>query len=141
MTVLEDYQQLPLDGSFHDLIQPVYYRLHEDKILFALSIEAHHCNPAGICHGAVYMAMMDLCMGGAIGMATGKLEVTPTMTMNLNYLTLARVGETLFSQGQVLKLTKAVGFAQGIITATNAEGEDCGEKVIATGTFKLAAKS
>lgn len=127
----EGYQLLPEDGSFHDRLQPVYYRMEGDSLTFALNVQAHHCNPGGICHGAVFMAMMDLCMGGAISMRLKAFSMTPTMNMQLNYLTLAKQGDWLIAEGSVLKLTNTVAFAEGKIS----RGNDVINQ--ATGTFKL----
>ena len=59
-TVAEGFELYPSDGGFNDAIAPLYLKVTPSGTLFGLQVEKQHCNPMGICHGAVYMTLMEL---------------------------------------------------------------------------------
>ncbi len=129
----EGFAPFPLDDSFNDVFAPLYIAMDEDGPRIALKVERHHLNPMGICHGAVYMALFDIAFACIIGHSLGKFTGTPTININIDYLSASREGEWLFTNVQCLKTTNSVGFAQGVIR--------CGDELKASGSgvFKLPA--
>ena len=69
--------------------------------MFGLRVEPHHCNPLGIYHEAVIMAMMDIAFSGAIGHALGKYIVTPTINISL-------IMETHCTKNKFLQMAKTL---------------------------------
>lgn len=130
---LAGYTLIPRDGSFNDALFPLGFKVNEQgKFVFALQLEPRHCNPAGICHGAMYMALMDFAMAGAICSHLQMTTFTPTITMTLNYMGSARAGDILYAEGEVMRTTRTFAFTEARIHSDDGE-----LKVQATGTFRL----
>ncbi|MFT5032354.1 MAG: hypothetical protein ACI89D_000132 [Bermanella sp.] len=124
--VPEGFAAMPLDGSFNDAFAPVYFRMGEDGPKVGLKVEDKHLNPMGICHGAVYMALFDIAFACAIGHVIGKYTGTPTMNINIDFMTASKSGEWLIVDANCLKTTRTAGFTQGKIM--------CGDTVKASGS-------
>lgn len=108
---------MPLDGSFNDAFAPVYIRIDEHGPAVGLHVDRKHLNPMGICHGAVYMALFDIAFACAVGFKLGKFTGTPTMNINIDYMTASKEGEWLEVQAECLKTTRTAGYTQGRIVA------------------------
>lgn len=129
----EGFEPFPLDNSFNDAFAPLYISMTDDGPKVALCVQKHHLNPMGICHGAVYMALLDIAFASVIGHAMGKYAGTPTININIDYMSSTGEGEWLFTDVSCLKLTNSMGFTQGIVRG------DKGIKVSGNGVFKLPA--
>lgn len=128
----EGYTIVDRMGGFNDALYPIAYKANEQgKLVFALRLGPEHCNPAGICHGAVYMALMDFAMAGAICSHLNSFDFTPTVNMNLNYIAATRAGEILYAEAEVLRVTSAFVFTEAK-AFTDAE-----VKIQASGIFKM----
>ena len=129
----EGYELYPGDGSFNDACGPMYMKFEEgEPPRFAIKVEKHLLNPMGICHGAVYMALLDMAFPSVIGHAMGKYTGTPTMNININYLKLAKEGEWLFADAVCDKVARTAAFVHASVV--NQDGEI---KATATGVFKV----
>ncbi len=125
------FNLLPLDQSFNDAITPLYMALTNDGPKVALKVEKQHLNTMGICHGAVYMTMLDIAFAANVGHAIGKYTGTPTINININYMAASKEGEWLFVDAECHKTTRTMGFVQGVIRS------DSGIKVSGSGIFKI----
>lgn len=122
---------MPKLNNFNDTIAPVYLRLDKGGITAGLRVEEQHMNSMGMCHGAVYMALMDVALALNICHAVGKFFGTPTINITLDYLTAAKLGTWMEVETQVLKTTRNFGFAQALVRSEH------GIHLRASGTFKL----
>lgn len=125
------FHLMPKDGGFNDAISPVFMRISKDGFELALKVDQQHCNPLKICHGGVYMTMMDILLSTGICYKLNKFMGIPTININLNYMASSKQGEWIYGRSTAYKTTKTMGFAEGEIY------NDDGIKVSAQGIFKL----
>ncbi|ROS05321.1 uncharacterized protein (TIGR00369 family) [Sinobacterium caligoides] len=125
------FQPFPEDGGFNDALAPLFMRIDDDGMTLALLIDDQHCNPIGICHGAVYMCLMDIALNAAVCHDLGKYIGAPTITITLDYMASTKKGEWLYTSANSLKSTRSIGFAEGKVY------NDDGIKVRASGNYKL----
>jgi uncharacterized protein (TIGR00369 family) len=128
----DGYHPFSLDGGFNDALAPLYMKITDTGMSLALRLKKHHCNPMGICHGGVYMCLMDIALCAAVCHSAGKYTGMPTININLDYIAASKEGDWLFTEAQTLKLTNTIGFAQGRVVAA-----DGSINVSANGHFKL----
>lgn len=128
----EGYTVVPRQGGFNDALYPIAYKVNEQgKLVFALKIGPEHCNTASICHGAVYMSLMDFAMAGALCSHLNKRTFTPTVNMNLNYMAATRAGEVIYAEAEVLRVTNTFAFLEAKAFT------DSEVKLQASGIFRL----
>ncbi len=127
----DGFKLYPKDNSFNDAFSPLYVRMTDAGPQFGLRVEKNHCNPIGICHGAVLMGLMDIALSGSVCFAMGKYTGTPTISITLDYIAASREGDWIFAEVHAADLTRTMGFVNGIIKGSN------GNLVRASGCFKL----
>jgi len=105
----------PLD-SIIDGYAPVYFRQDGDGLLrLGFHVGPQHCNPRGHCHGGTWATMADVLMGINAGLVTGMGG--PTISMTLDYLEAAEVGQWIEGSARVLRQTPRMAFTECLFTA------------------------
>lgn len=84
----------------------------EGKAEVSLTVEKHHLNSQEIVHGGVLLSMMDLAMGAA---ASSYGSAVVTMDLQYRFFRPARLGETIYARGEVLKNGKTIVVSKGAI--------------------------
>lgn len=130
-TIPEGFTLLKSLGGFNDVVAPCYVRFRDKQIDFGFFVEPHHCNPAGNCHGGMLMTFVDIMFAGMVCSHLGKFAITPTMSINCDFVAGARKGDWLQSEMHFLHLTNSVAFVGGAIIGPG------GIVLRANGTFKL----
>ena len=125
------FSLFPLDGSFNDVFAPLYMAIDDNGPRIGLRVEKNHLNPMGKVHGAVYMGLLDIAFASAVCHNVGKYMGTPTISIDINYMTPSVEGEWLYTVAECLKTTKTMGFVTGSVCGAD------GVKVSAKGVFKL----
>lgn len=110
--------------------EPLFARETAESVHLAVEIREAHCNARGFAHGGLISALAD----NAMGLSTVRLArqqpgqeqaSAVTVTLALDYLDTARIGEWLEVQPSVLKLGRTLAFAECRVL--------CGERLIARG--------
>lgn len=127
----EGFVRYAKDQSFNDAISPLYLKVEDDKATVGLRLEKKHCNFMGFCHGGVMMTLMDIALSGAICCELGKYTSTPTVNISFDFMAGAKEGDWIYGDIQSVKLTRTMGFANGMIMGPN------GSVARASGCFKL----
>jgi uncharacterized protein (TIGR00369 family) len=70
------------------------------------------CNPAGLIQGGILCAMLDDTMGPAVFILTDGRLYTATISVTVNYLAPAKVGQ-IIGEATVVKLGSTVAFIEG----------------------------
>jgi uncharacterized protein (TIGR00369 family) len=106
--------------------EPLYSRRSEGQVEIGLRLAAAHCNSRGFVHGGVIAALADNAMGlafhAARSLAPGAGEANAgavTMTLTIDYLATAKIGDWLQITPRVLRAGGATGFVDALVT-----GED-----------------
>jgi uncharacterized protein (TIGR00369 family) len=113
------FKTVPLTpkGSFADVNGPLYVKVEDGKLFVGFRVEARHCNPANICHGGMMMTFADMLLGMGANFA-GKLgRFLPTVNMTSDFLAPSPLGAWVEGHAEVLRVTRNLVFAQGLITA------------------------
>ena len=112
---------------------PLYF-LHEGaKFRLGFRVEARHCNPMGICHGGMLATFADMLLPMGTVMQVKELHdrFLPTVSLQVDYIGPARLGDWVDGEMQVLRTTRAMVFAQGLVKSGGAIALRC------SGVFKI----
>ena len=116
--------------------EPLYARETGEAVQLAVEVREAHCNARGFAHGGFISALADNAMGLSVvrlaRLQPGQEEASAvTVTLALDYLDIARIGEWLELRPTVLKLGRSLAFAECRVV--------CGERLIARGnaSFKV----
>lgn len=101
--------------------EPLYARLTEDRTVLATRIREAHCNSRNMPHGGFLAALADNAMGMSVGVnlatarqATGGLV---TVSLGMDYLGQAKVGQWLEFDTDFVKLGRSICFAEATVRA------------------------
>lgn len=110
--------------------EPLYARETAEAVQLAVEVREAHCNARGFAHGGLISALADNAMGLSIvrlaRQQPGQEQASAvTVTLALDFLDTARIGEWLEVQPNVLKLGRTLAFAECRVV--------CGDRLIARG--------
>ena len=118
--------------------EPLYSRAGHRLLEIGTVLKAAHCNSRGFAHGGVIAALADNAMGLSYGEGRrhdgiGIREATGALTVSLalDYVATAKVGQWLQVSPRVLKAGRSMGFVDALITA---DGETIAR---ASATFRI----
>jgi uncharacterized protein (TIGR00369 family) len=111
----QGFTQCNQSKGFCEHIGPFYEKKSEQGIIRALTIDERHLNPEGIVNGGVVLSFMDYVIYRAIGDEIGHSIKFATINLNSNFLAAAKFGNTLIGTGKIIRKTKSVIFAEGLI--------------------------
>jgi uncharacterized protein (TIGR00369 family) len=105
--------------------EPLYSRKGEASVEIGFRATAAHCNSRGFVHGGVIAALADNALGLSVGAAMAGQGAPPpsglvTVSLTLDYLATARIGQWVSVAPRVLKAGRNLGFADAIISADDA---------------------
>ncbi|HYD43670.1 MAG TPA: PaaI family thioesterase [Phenylobacterium sp.] len=112
--------------------EPLYSRRTPDAVELGLLASTAHTNSRGFVHGGLISALADNAMGLSCSQATGRPANLVTVTLALDFLGPARLGQWLAIAPRVLKVGRALAFADALVTA---DGKTCAR---ASATFSIA---
>jgi uncharacterized protein (TIGR00369 family) len=112
---------------------PLYF-LHEGALFkLGFRVEPRHCNPMGICHGGMLATFADMLMpvGAIMTVPAVQRHFLPTVSLQIDFIGPARVGDWVEGEMQVLRTTRSLVFAQGLVRSGDAVVLRC------SGVFKI----
>lgn len=101
--------------GFSQHVGPFYQRDYKGHIQRALPVDQRHLNPEGVVHGGVLTTFMDYVIYRAIGDQIGHKIQFATINLNCQFLAAGKSGECLLGEGKIVRQTKSVIFAEGVI--------------------------
>ena len=106
------------DETFNDVAGPLYIKPHEGGQP-SLGFLAHkkHCNFVGMVHGGCLMTFTDIALQGAVCEALGKYTSTPTINMNINFVSAAKEGQWIEAHITELTMKRTMAFITASIKA------------------------
>ncbi len=105
-------------GPFADLVGAIYSttdRLDDSEgVRFGFRVAPHQCNPRPVCHGGMLATFLDIALARGIRMVKDLPAPMPTITMSLDYLAPAMLGDWIDAR---VTVTRAGGtcFAQALL--------------------------
>ena len=129
----EGFKPLPIGGAFVAAIGPLYLNLDGGAVRLGFRVEARHTNPLGICHGGMLASFCDMLLPVTILRKSPDIgrRLLPTVSLQLDYVAPAPLGAWVEGEAEVLRTTRSLVFAQGLVKA---EGVTA---VRVSGIFKL----
>lgn len=122
-------------GDFIHINGPLWLRREGTVVQLGFRVEQRHCNPMDTCHGGMLASFADMLLPMTAHRKAPEvgLRFLPTVSLQLDYLAPARLGDWVVGEADVLRTTRSLVFVQGLILAN---GEPA---VRASGVFKLGA--
>ena len=114
--------------------EPVYTKQTPDAIILGLRLATPHTNARGFVHGGLIAALADKAMGHSCGHKMGGAHSLVTVSMSIDFINSAQIGQWLTVETEVIKTGGTLCFAQCFVTAD--------EAIIAraNGTFRVVPK-
>ena len=133
----DGFEPLALGDLFIGNNGPFYLRQEVTDqgplVQIGFRVERRHCNPMKNCHGGMLASFSDMVLPLSIHRKAAEVghKFLPTISLQLDYLAPAPMGCWVQGEAEVLRVTRSLVFAQGLVTA---DGEPA---VRISGIFKI----
>jgi uncharacterized protein (TIGR00369 family) len=97
--------------------EPLYSRKRADGVDLAFEVQMAHCNSRGMLHGGVLAALCDNIMGLSLGTALRAEANIVTISLALDYVGSARVGDVVVIVPRVIRAGGSLGFCDALATS------------------------
>jgi uncharacterized protein (TIGR00369 family) len=115
------FVRVPIGGDFSSHNGPLYARWHDDHFQLGFRVNERQINPAKSCHGGMLSLFADILLSSAAQYQTDiPRQFLPTISLQLDFMASAPLGEWVQGQADILKVTKNLVFSQGLITCNDA---------------------
>jgi len=121
-------------SPFTDPWEPLYSRKTEKAVIIGLRLAEPHTNSRGLIHGGLIASLADNAMGYSCAQAMGWTASLLTVSLAVDYVGTARIGQWLAVECDVIKTGSTICFAQSLIKADNMA------IARANGTFRVLTK-
>ena len=100
---------------------PIYRLMNERSVHLGVWLAEKHCNSRGLVHGGFIAALADNTMGYTCGQAM-KADGRPisglvTISLNVDYLGTAKLGQWMSWEPELLKAGGSIAFASALVKA------------------------
>ena len=131
--VPEGFRAREFGGGFMAVNGPLYARKTDAGVQLGFRVEERHCNPMRICHGGMMATFCDMLLPMTIHRKSKEvgLRFLPTISLQVDYLAPAELGAWVEGEADVLRTTRTLVFAQGLVSA---DGKPCAR---VSGIFKI----
>ncbi|MGE4430951.1 MAG: PaaI family thioesterase [Sphingobium sp.] len=106
-------------GPFADLIGPMYASQDMlepgEGVRFGFRVAPQHCNPRPVCHGGMLASFLDIALARGIRTIWDLPAPLPTITLSLDYLAPATLGEWIDARVSVIRVGGSTCFAQALL--------------------------
>ncbi|WGR98770.1 PaaI family thioesterase [Bradyrhizobium sp. ISRA443] len=114
--------------------EPLYAKKTDKAVILGLRLAKPHTNARGLIHGGLIAALADNAMGYSCGQATGWTTTFVTISLAVDFVGTANIGQWLAVESEVIKTGSTICFAQSLIKA---DGVTIAR---ANGTFRVVPK-
>ena len=97
--------------------EPIYSKLTPDAIILGLRLATPHTNARGFVHGGLIAALADKAMGHSCGHKMGGAHSLVTVSMSIDFISSAQIGQWLTVETDVIKTGSTICFAQCFVKA------------------------
>lgn len=131
----QGFTELRLGGEFVKANGPLFERFEGETYQLGFRVEKRHCNTMRICHGGMMATFCDMLLPITAFRRVASLgeRFLPTVSLDIDYLAPSPLGAWVQGEAQVLRTTRTMVFAQGLVTA---DGEPVAR---VSGVFKIGA--
>jgi len=117
-------------SGFLRLVGPLWQRLVNGEVEYAIVAQDKHHNRRGLVQGGVLMTLADRSSGMIARLVSGRPTLA-TIQMDVHFIDSGKIGELLISKPRVIRATRSLIFTTTQVTA----GGRC--IVTASGVFKI----
>jgi len=112
---------------------PLYVFREGAVFKLGMFVETRHCNHTGVCHGGMLATFADMLLpiGALAQVPELHRRFLPTVSLQLDYISPAKLGEWLEGEMQVLRTTRTMVFMQGLVRSNGVMALRC------SGVFKI----
>jgi uncharacterized protein (TIGR00369 family) len=107
-------------APFTDPWEPLYSKKTEKAVIICLRLAKPHTNARGLIHGGLIASLADNAMGYSCAQVTGWTMSYVTVSLAVDYVGSARIGQWLAVESEVIKTGSTLCFAQSLIKADDA---------------------
>ena len=113
------FKALPKMGGFIGVNGPLYLKHEGDLVQLGFRVEARHTNPMRICHGGMMASFCDMLLPISVHRKSREIGMRflPTISLQIDYLAPSPLGAWVQGEAQVLRTTRSLVFAQGLVEA------------------------
>lgn len=97
--------------------EPIYARITPEAFILGLRVAEAHCNSRGLLHGGVIAALADNAMGLSVALRYDPPVAPITVSLGIDYLGMAKIGQWLDVTTVFIKTGKALAFASCFVNA------------------------
>jgi uncharacterized protein (TIGR00369 family) len=116
----EGYEPHFRKSPFTDPWEPLYSKKTDKSVSMGLRLGKPHTNSRGLIHGGLIASLADNSMGYSCGQATGWTTSFVTVSLAVDYVGSAQIGQWLAVECEVIKTGSTLCFAQSLIRADDA---------------------
>jgi acyl-coenzyme A thioesterase PaaI-like protein len=131
LPVPEGFERHTRRSGLTDPWQPIYARRSSRGISLAIRAGAAHANSRGFVHGGLMSALADNAMGLSCGEQVANTSGLITVSLSVDFVGFAKVGQWLEIRPEVIKTGKSLCFAAALVLADDSV---CAR---ASGVFKV----
>ncbi len=130
------FRPLMFNMGFLEQNGPLYGKWDGGKLRMGFRVESRHCNPGNVAHGGMLATFADMQLPMAARFQSAQLDpgFLPTVQLTCDFLAPAPLGAWVEGEGELVRATRNLLFAQGIATA---DGVPC---LRMNGIFKIARR-
>lgn len=130
------YVAVPMGGGFIAVNGPLYVYHQGQDVRMGFRVQARHCNPMGMCHGGMLASFCDMLLPISVHRKSAEVgqHFLPTVSLQLDYLAPVPLDAWVEGVCDVLKVTRTMVFAQGLVRADGVTAVRC------SGVFKIGPR-
>ena len=131
--VPQGFVPVPLKGGYMAVNGPLFVRDDGQRVVIGFRVEDRHVNPLGNCHGGMLATFCDMLLPISVHRKSTEvgMRFLPTINLQMDYLAPAPLGAWVEGEAEVLRVTRTMVFAQGLVRA------DGTAAVRTSGIFKI----
>jgi uncharacterized protein (TIGR00369 family) len=104
-------------APFTDPWEPLYSKKTDKAVIMGLRLAKPHTNARGLIHGGLIASLADNAMGYSCAQVTGWTTTYVTVSLAVDYVGSAKLGQWLAVESEVIKAGSTLCFAQSLIKA------------------------
>lgn len=113
------WRRLDLNDPFQARIGPIFVAdpfvgEEDEPARFGIRIEQHHCSFAGTCHGGLLATVLDIALGRGVAVEREGAHA-PTVTLTIDYMRAAQLGDWLETRTRILRRTRSMAFCDTVL--------------------------
>ena len=106
-------------SPFTEPWEPLYSKKTDKAVVIGLRLAKAHTNGRGLIHGGLIASLADNAMGYSCAQATGWTTSFVTISLAVDYVGSAQIGQWLAVESDVIKTGSTICFAQSLIKAND----------------------